>query len=61
MFFRRYELGCRSRFSYLVGDRTTSLLRASGFARVVDVLGGFGAWSAAGLPVAGDGTAEAGA
>ena len=31
-----------------------SLLRANGFVRVADVLGGFGAWSGAGLPVADD-------
>ena len=31
-----------------------SLLRAAGFARVADLLGGFGAWSAAGRPVADD-------
>ena len=31
-----------------------SLLRAAGFPRVADLLGGFGAWSAAGRPVADD-------
>ncbi len=30
-----------------------SLLQASGFVEVADLVGGFGAWQAAGLPVAG--------
>ncbi len=35
-----------------------SVLRASGFNDVSDVLGGYGAWQAAGLPVAGGAEAE---